>query len=158
MILINVINDDTFISAVTADACSMVHLVCLLIKTYLLALLQGNCLDLLRCAFLSKLSGCVTNITGFCQHLLRPIKSAVLADTDISAKPKYRPIISVDLYWFPSPPFGSTVADFFSLQHEAAKVMQDAINAFQGTAEEVTATALLACAFATTACHCDFYR
>jgi len=28
---------------------------------------------LLRCAFLRKLSGCVRNITAFCQHLLRPI-------------------------------------------------------------------------------------
>jgi len=34
---------------------------------------------LLRCAFLRKLSGCVRNITAFCQHLLRPIKSAILA-------------------------------------------------------------------------------
>jgi len=32
------------------------------------------------------------NITAFCQHLLRLIKSAVLADTDILVKPKYRPI------------------------------------------------------------------
>jgi len=55
-------------------------------KPHLLALLQDNCLDLLRCAFLRKLSGCVRNITGFCQLLLR------LADTDISVKPKYRPI------------------------------------------------------------------
>jgi len=31
-----------------------------------------------------KLSACVRNITALCQHLLRPIKSAVLADTDIS--------------------------------------------------------------------------
>jgi len=30
----------------------------------------------------------------FCQHLLRLIKSAVLADTDISVKPKYWPDIS----------------------------------------------------------------
>jgi len=63
-------------------------------QTHLLALLQDNCLDVLRCAFLSKLSACVRNITAFCQHLLRPIKSAVLADTDRSAKPKYRPIIT----------------------------------------------------------------
>jgi len=34
----------------------------------------------------------VRNITAFCQLLLRPIISAVLADTDISVKPKYRPI------------------------------------------------------------------
>jgi len=61
-------------------------------KPHLLALLQDNCLDLLRCAFLRKLSGYVRNITAFCQLLLRPITSAVLADTDILVKPKYRPI------------------------------------------------------------------
>ena len=32
--------------------------------------------------------------TAFCQLLLRPIISAVLADTDISVKPKYRSISS----------------------------------------------------------------
>jgi len=58
-------------------------------KPHLLALLQDNCLDLLRCTFLSKFSGCVRNITVFCQHLLRPKKSAVSAD--ILVKPKYRP-------------------------------------------------------------------
>ena len=65
-------------------------------KTHLLALLQDNCLHLVRCAFLRKLSGCVRDITAFCQHLLRPmpIKSAILADTDISAKRKYQSIIS----------------------------------------------------------------
>jgi len=61
-------------------------------KPHLLALLQDNYLDLLRCAFVRKLSGCVRNITAFCQLLLRPIISAVLADTSISVKPKYRPI------------------------------------------------------------------
>jgi len=61
-------------------------------------LLQDNCLDLLCCAFLSKLSGCVRNITAFCQHLLRPIKSAVLADTDTPAKPKYRRISAKPIY------------------------------------------------------------
>jgi len=40
------------------------------------------------------LSGCVRNITAFCQLLLRPIISAVLADTDILVKPKYRSISS----------------------------------------------------------------
>jgi len=74
-----------------ADVCSMVHFVCLFMKTHLVALLQGNCLDLVNCAFLRKLSACVRNITAFCQHLLRPIKSSVLADIDISVKPKYRP-------------------------------------------------------------------
>jgi len=69
----------------------MAHLICLFMKTHLLALLQDNCLDLVLCAFLRKLSGCVRNMTAFCQHLLRPIKSAVLADTDISVKPKYQP-------------------------------------------------------------------
>jgi len=48
----------------------MVHLVCLFMKTHLLALLQDNCLDLVHCAFLRKLSGCVSNITVFCQQLL----------------------------------------------------------------------------------------
>jgi len=57
--------DDAFVSAATADACSMVHLVCLFMKTHLLALLQDNCLDLVHCAFLRKLSGCMRNITGF---------------------------------------------------------------------------------------------
>jgi len=75
----------------------MVHLICLFMKTHLLALLQDYCLDLVRCAFLHKLSACVRNITAFCQHLLRPILSAVLADTDISVKPKYWPDISVYL-------------------------------------------------------------
>jgi len=32
------------------------------------------------------------NIAAFCQHLLRPIKSVVLADNCISVKPKYRPV------------------------------------------------------------------
>jgi len=77
-----------------ADACFMIPLVCLFMKTHLPALVQDNCLDLVRCASLCKLSGCVRNITAFCQHLLKPIKSAVLDDTDISAKPKYLPIIS----------------------------------------------------------------
>jgi len=36
MILFNLINDDPFVSAATADACSMVHLVCLFMKTHLL--------------------------------------------------------------------------------------------------------------------------
>ena len=81
--------DDAFVSVVTADACFMVNLVCLFMKPHLLVLLQDNCLHLLRCAFLRKLSECVRNITAFCQLL-----SAVLADTDISVKPKYRLI-----YW-----------------------------------------------------------
>jgi len=84
--------DDAFVSVVAADARSTVNLVCLFMKPQLLALLQDNCLDMLRCAFLRKLSGCVWNITAFCQLLLRPIISAVLADTDISVKPRYRPI------------------------------------------------------------------
>jgi len=50
--LINLINDDAFVSAATANACFMVHLVCLFMETNLLALLQDNCLDLVRCAFL----------------------------------------------------------------------------------------------------------
>ena len=88
--------DDAFVSVVTADARSMVNLVCLFMKTHLLALLQDNCLDLLRCAFLPKLSRCVRNITAFCQLLLRPIISAVLAATDILVKSKYRSISSAN--------------------------------------------------------------
>jgi len=55
---------------VTADVSFMVPLVCLFMKTHLLALLQDNCIDLVHCAFLHKLSGCVRNVTAFCQHLL----------------------------------------------------------------------------------------
>ena len=89
MILVNLINnDDAFVSATTADPCSMVHLVCLFMKTHLLALLQSDCLDLVHCV-LCKLSVCVRNITVFCQHLLRPIQLAVLADTDKLVKLKY---------------------------------------------------------------------
>jgi len=90
---INLINDDTFVLAATANASTTVHFVCLFMKPHPLALLQDNCLDLVHCAFLRKVSGCVRNITAFCQHLLKPIKSAILADTDILAKPKYRPDI-----------------------------------------------------------------
>ena len=36
------------------DSQRMVHLICLFMKTHLLALLQNNCLDLVRCAFLCK--------------------------------------------------------------------------------------------------------
>ena len=99
LFLINLIDDDAFVSAATADACSMVHLVCLFMKTHLLALLQDNCLDLDRCAFLHKLSACVKSITALCQHLLRPIISAILADTDILVKHKYRPDISSISEW-----------------------------------------------------------
>ena len=42
---INLIDDDAFVSVATADACSMVHLVCMFMKTHLLALLQNNCLS-----------------------------------------------------------------------------------------------------------------
>jgi len=45
-----------------ADACFMVHLVCLFMKPHLLVLLQDNYLDLVRCAFLRKLSGWVRNM------------------------------------------------------------------------------------------------
>ena len=83
---------DAFVSAATADMCFMIHLVCLFMKTHLLALLQGNCLELVHCVFLRKLSACMRNITVFCQHLLWLIKLAILADTNISVKPKYRPI------------------------------------------------------------------
>jgi len=86
-----VINDDAFVLAATADACSMVHLACWFMKTHLLALLQDNCRDLVRCAFWHRSSSCVRNITAFHQHLLRPIKSA-MANNNISVKRKYQPI------------------------------------------------------------------
>jgi len=66
MILIDLINDDAFVLAAPADACFMVHLVCLFMKTHLLALQQDNCLDLVCYAFLRKLSGCMRNIIAFC--------------------------------------------------------------------------------------------
>ena len=80
--LINLINDRAFV--LTATCGSWCMSACLWKHT---ALLQDNCLDLAHYAFLLKLSGCVRNITVVCQHLLRPI---VLADTDISVKPKYQ--------------------------------------------------------------------
>ena len=64
LFLINLINDDAFVSAATADACFMVHLVYLFMKTHLLALLQAHCFDLVRCASLLKMSGCVRNETA----------------------------------------------------------------------------------------------
>jgi len=91
-------NDDVFVLDATANVCTMVHLVCLFMNPHLLALLQDICLDLVHCALLRKVSECVRNITAFCQHLLKPIKLAILADTDISAKPKYRPGISARPY------------------------------------------------------------
>jgi len=36
---------------------------CFFMKTHLIALLQDNCLDLIRCAFKHKLPGCMTNIS-----------------------------------------------------------------------------------------------
>jgi len=44
-----------------------------------LELLQDNWLDLVCCAFLRKLSACERNITAFCHHLLKLIKSAIMA-------------------------------------------------------------------------------
>jgi len=92
--LINLINDDAFVLTAMAEVCSIIHVICLFMKMHLLVLLQGNCLELVHCAFLCKLSGCARNITEYCQHLKRPIKLAVLADTDISVKPKYQSISS----------------------------------------------------------------
>jgi len=69
----------------------MVHLVCLFMKMHLLVtLLQDNCLDLVHCGFLRK-SGCVRNITVFCQNLLKLITSAILVATIILVKPKSWP-------------------------------------------------------------------
>jgi len=72
-----------------------------LLKCSLLALLQDNCLDLVFCAFLCKLSGCAKNTTALCQYLPRLIliKLAVLADKHISVKAKYQHNISVYLYF-----------------------------------------------------------
>ena len=61
MILINLINNDAFVSAATANTCFVVHLVCLFMKTRLLVLLQDSCLDLVCCAFLHKLFRYVRN-------------------------------------------------------------------------------------------------
>jgi len=91
-------NDDVVVSAAMADVCFIIHLVCLFMKMHLLALLQDICLDLVCCAFLHKLSGCVRNITEFCQYLLGLMKSAILANTNILVKPKYRPNISPGRY------------------------------------------------------------
>jgi len=92
--------DNALVSAAMADACSMVHLVCLFMKTHLLALLQDNCLDLVRCVFLRKLSAWVRNTIEFCQYLLRPIILAILDGTEISVKPKYQPdILARPIYW-----------------------------------------------------------
>jgi len=44
LFLINLINDVAFVWAAMADACSMVHLICLFMKTHVLPLLQDNCL------------------------------------------------------------------------------------------------------------------
>jgi len=81
--LINLINDDAFVLAATADLCSMVHLVCLFMKIHQLALLQDSCLDLAHCVFLRTLSACMRNITVFCQHLLRPTP---ISETQILAQ------------------------------------------------------------------------
>jgi len=81
---LNLINDDAFVLSATADACTTVHLVCLFMKPHLLALLQDNCLDLVHCTFLRKVCGWVRNITGFCQHLLKPIKSAGIGQANTS--------------------------------------------------------------------------
>ena len=63
------INDDAFVSAAMADACSMVVLVCFFVKMHL-ALLEENCLDLVHCAFLHndkfKLSVCMRNTLRQC--------------------------------------------------------------------------------------------
>jgi len=82
------------------DMCFMVHLVCLFMKTHLLTLLQDNCPDLIHCAFLRKLSGCMRNMTAFCQNVMRLIKLVVLANTDMSVKLKYRPGRYIGLFLF----------------------------------------------------------
>jgi len=61
---------------------------------------QDNCLDLVRCAFLHKLSGCMRNITAFCQHLLSPI-NRYIGKKQISARPIY---IYISVYLYQSTP------------------------------------------------------
>jgi len=95
--------DDPFVSAATADACFMINLVCLFMKTHLLALLQDNCWLASLC-FPAQVVWKRRNITAFCQQLLKPIKSAVLADTDISVNPKIGRYIGRSLMIFL--PFG----------------------------------------------------
>jgi len=74
----------------------MVHLVCLFMKTNLLALRQDNCLDFVRYAFLRKFSSCVRNTTACCQHLLRPIINSNIGQVDISVYlySRYKAILS----------------------------------------------------------------
>jgi len=69
-----------FVSAATADICFMVPFVCLLMKTHLLALLQDNCLDLVRCAFLHKC--CIGLSLAHCRKL--SCLTAVRVDIDYS--------------------------------------------------------------------------
>jgi len=71
------INDDAFVSAATADACSMVDLVCLFMKAHLLALLEINVLTWFV-VLSRKFSACVKNITVLCQHLPRPIQPILI--------------------------------------------------------------------------------
>jgi len=80
---------DAFVSVVTADARSMVNLVCV----YETApdSVVARCL-------LAQVVWMREEYNSVCQLLLRPIISAVLADTDISVKPKYRPIYQPGRY------------------------------------------------------------
>jgi len=94
-------HDDAFVLAATADAYSMVNLICLFMNRICS-----------RCCKMIVLSGCMRNVTAFCQHLLRPIKAVVLADTNLSIKPKYRPIYrSISNQKFGKP-------DLTQMQHE----------------------------------------
>jgi len=71
--------------------CSMVHLVCLFRKTHLLALLQDNCLELLRCAFLQVV--CMRE--EYNSALSTPTeadKIGCFGRYRYIGKPKYRPI------------------------------------------------------------------
>jgi len=82
-----------------ADAFSMVDLVCVFMKTYLVALLQDNCLDLVHCAFLRQ-------VVYICEEynsiLSTPTKADLinlLANTNISVKPTYHPNILARLIY-----------------------------------------------------------
>jgi len=73
----------------------MGYVVCLFMKTHMLALLQDNCLDLVLLYFLVQVAWMHGEYNSI---LSTPTKADfVLADTDISVKSKYQSNISVYL-------------------------------------------------------------
>jgi len=79
--LINLINDDAFVSAAMANAC-LIPLVCLFMKTHLLALLQ---VTVLTWFVVFSCTSC---------YKAKADKISQTVDTDIPVKPKYQPDIS----------------------------------------------------------------